>query len=929
MDDLLREFLTETAEHLDTVDVELVRFEQDPNNQPILRNIFRLVHTIKGTCGFLGLPRLEALAHAAETLMGKFRDGMPVTTDAVSLILVTLDRVKGILAELERTGGEPEGADDDLIGSLEEMAERDPAAIAAEVAAAAPPPPPAKAETEGTLTFQVLERPLKPGEVSLDDLERAFRETEVEAIEPAPASFAPEPRVADPFEAAAAAEAAPAPLHEAPRPEAKRAARAEKAEAPAEAAEGGVSKVQTIRVNVETLEHLMTMVSELVLTRNQLLEIARRQDDSTYKVPLQRLSHVTAELQEGVMKTRMQPIGSAWQKLPRVIRDLSSELGKKIDLVMLGAETELDRQVLEVIKDPLTHMVRNSADHGIEDAPARAAAGKPERGTIRLNAFHEGGTITIEIADDGKGLDLEVIRRKAVEKGLASEADVERMTDAQVAKFIFHAGFSTAKAITSVSGRGVGMDVVKTNIELIGGTIDIRTEKGAGTTFTIKIPLTLAIVAALIVSARDQRFAIPQVSVLELVRVKPGSDNAIERINGTPVLRLRDRLLPIVPIAKMLGLSGAEEPSAQDTGFVVVSQVGRQRFGILVDGVFHTEEIVVKPMSTKLRHIPLFSGNTILGDGAVVLIIDPNGVARMVGSSAGTSQHAIEDEAVEAKDEAATVTLLVFRGGTGSLKAVPLSLVTRLEEVDAAKIEWAGDRPLIQYRGRLMPLVPASSDIEIKREGTQALVVFSDGERSMGLVVDEIVDIVDEALDIELVADRSDLVGSAVVRGRATEIINIAHFLPLAYDDWARDTVSRQKLRAQTLLLVDDSAFFRDMLTPVLKAAGYRVVTAASAEEALGVLGADARIDLVVTDIEMPGRSGFDLVEVMRRSGSKVAGLPVIALASGVPSPDALERARRLEIVDFVAKFDRSGLVTALGEAARPHVAPAAVAAAA
>src|SRR5215204_6427228 len=554
----------------------------------------------------------------------------------------------------------------------------------------------------------------------------------------------------------------------------------------------------------------MTMVSELVLTRNQLLEIARREDDSAYKVPLQRLSNVTAELQEGVMKTRMQPIGNAWQKLPRVVRDLSSELGKQIELIMQGAETELDRQVLEVIKDPLTHMVRNSADHGIESTAERKAAGKPARGTIRLAAYHEGGTITIEIADDGRGLDYAAIRRKAAERGLAAELD--RMSDAQVAKFIFHPGFSTAKSITSVSGRGVGMDVVKTNIELIGGAVDIASERGRGTSFTIKIPLTLAIVAALIVSAGEERFAIPQVAVLELVRVRPGSEHAIERINGTPVLRLRERLLPVVPIATVLDLPGSQG-SAGEEGFVVVTQVGRESFGILVDGVFHTEEIVVKPMSSKLRHIPLFSGNTILGDGAVVLIIDPNGIARVIGSAAGREQFATAAAVAEAAGDAAeAVTLLIFRGGGESLKAVPLSLVTRLEKIDAGRIEWVGGRPLIQYRGRLMPLVPADPEIAIRREGTQALVVFSDGERSMGLVVDEIVDIVDDRLEIELAADRSDVVGSAVIRNRATEIVNVAHYLPLAHDDWARPGRGRGSAGAPTVLLVDDSAFFRELL---------------------------------------------------------------------------------------------------------------------
>ena len=899
MDDLLREFLTESAEHLDTVDTELVRFEQDPNNKTILSNIFRLVHTIKGTCGFLGLPRLEALAHAAETLMGQFRDGMPVTGPAVSLILVTLDRLKSILGDLEKTGSEPIGSDEDLIGALEHMASGPVGQAVAEVASPPPvadyvlPPP--------------VQRELKPGEVTLDDLERAFLEAEgpddmAMAMAPHAPLALPEP------------EPEPAPVV-VPAPIAKEAPAASTGEG-----EGGIAKVQTIRVNVDTLEHLMTMVSELVLTRNQLLEIARRHDDSTYKVPLQRLSHVTAELQEGVMKTRMQPIGNAWQKLPRVVRDLSSELGKSIELIMNGAETELDRQVLEVIKDPLTHMVRNSADHGIESAAERKASGKPVKGTIRLSAYHEGGTITIEIADDGKGLDLAAIRKKAVERNVASQAEIDRMTDGQVAKFIFHPGFSTAKAVTSVSGRGVGMDVVKTNIDVIGGVIDINTQLGRGTTFTIKIPLTLAIIAALIVKAGDLRYALPQVAVLELVRVDKSTAQTVERINGSPVLRLRERLLPIVALTGVLGQEQSVE--AIDSGFVVVAQVGRQRFGILVDEVFHTEEIVVKPMSSKLRHLPLFAGNTILGDGAVVLIVDPNGIAQQVSQGSQAGGMPIEAEAEEIVATDAKATLLVFRGGAGSFKAVPLSLVTRLEEIEASKIEWVGGRPLIQYRGRLMPLVPADASIEIRSEGTQALVVFSDGERAMGLVVDEIVDIVEERLDVEISADRSDLIGSAVLRGRATEIINIAHFLPLAYDDWTRGTRKVEK-RSSTLLLVDDSAFFRDMLSPVLKAAGYTVITAGSAEEALTTMITNGRVDLVVCDLEMPGRNGFDLVAAMRKAEGRVAALPVIGL-TGTIGPEAIERARTLGIVDLVAKFDRSGLISALSEI---EVAPLAQAA--
>ncbi|GEO99549.1 ATPase [Methylobacterium haplocladii] len=863
-----------------------MKFEQDPNNQPILRNIFRLVHTIKGTCGFLGLPRLEALAHAAENLMGRFRDGFPVSSASVTLILATLDRLKAILADLEAGGTEPAGSDADLIEALDAMSQE-------------PATPPAAAPASAPLVVQALARELKPGEVSLEDLERAFMEAE--GPDELPPLTAPTPVAEAPAPAAATAPA-PAPAPQAPAAEAKPVEMSPEAEAAAQ-------KNRTIRVNVETLEHLMTMVSELVLTRNQLLEIARRHEDSSYKVPLQRLSHVTAELQDGVMKTRMQPIGNAWQKLPRVVRDLSAELSKGIELVMLGAETELDRQVLELIKDPLTHMVRNSADHGIESTGERIRAGKPAGGTIRLSAYHEGGTISIEIADDGRGLDLVAIRRKAVDRGIASQADVERMSDSEVAKFIFHAGFSTAQTVTSVSGRGVGMDVVKTNIESIGGMIDIATQRGAGTTFTIKIPLTLAIISALIVEASGQRYAVPQIAVLELVRIEAEGTHRVEHINGAPVLRLRERLLPITSLSGLMK-ADTDQAGGPVSGFVVVAQVGRQRFGILVDEVFHTEEIVVKPMSSKLRHIPLFAGNTILGDGAVVLIVDPNGIARKVGQGAVSSDSATQvDEAAEAALDKAT--LLVFKGG-GSFKAVPLSLVTRIEEIDASKIEWLAGRPLIQYRGKLMPLVPADPAIVIRSQGTQALVVFSDGDRAMGLVVDEIVDIVEDHLNVEIVAERSDLIGSAVLRGRATDIVDVAHFLPLAYDDWARGPRAA-KAKNPTLLLVDDSAFFRNLLTPVLKAAGYDVATAAGADEAIARLKADPDISVVVADLEMPVRSGFDLVAEMRRGGGRISGLPVIAL-SGAIGPDAVTRARALAINDLVAKFDRSGLVAALAE---------------
>jgi len=892
MDDLLREFLTETNESPDTVDNQLVRFEQDPNNAKILDNIFRLVHTIKGTCGFLGLPRLEALAHAAETLMGKFRDGMPVTGEAVTLILSTIDRIKEILGQLEATEAEPEGADVDLIDALHHMVEQGMAAMTAPAPEAAA----AKPVTAGAAVAQTLERELRPGEVSLDELERAFRETEMEI---------PAPPLA-PIEQAA-------PKAEAPKPAAAKpaAAKPRKPVIENETSEGDKIANQSIRVNVDTLEHLMTMVSELVLTRNQLLEISRRNEDSEFKVPLQRLSNVTAELQEGVMKTRMQPIGNAWQKLPRIVRDLSSELGKQIELEMHGADTELDRQVLDLIKDPLTHMVRNSADHGLESTADRVAAGKPEQGTIRVSAYHEGGHIIICIADNGRGLNTDRIKQKAVQNGLVTEADVENMTEAQVHKFIFAPGFSTAAAVTSVSGRGVGMDVVRTNIDQIGGTIDVKSVPGEGSSFTIKIPLTLAIVSALIVEAAGDRFAIPQLSVVELVRARSNSDHRIERIKDTPVLRLRNKLLPLMHLKKLLKIDDGASIDPEN-GFIVVTQVGSQTFGIVVDGVFHTEEIVVKPMSTKLRHIGMFSGNTILGDGAVIMIIDPNGIAQSLGTAAAShSEIADENAAARANSDVQLTSLLVFRSGSSQPKAVPLALVTRLEEIAVDKIELSNGRHMVQYREQLMPLVEMEG-VTIRESGVQPILVFADDGRSMGLVVDEIIDIVEEQLSIEVASTREGVLGSAVVKGQATEVIDVGHFLPMAFADWFSRKEMRLSATAQTVLLVDDSAFFRNMLAPVLKAAGYRVTVAQNGQEGLAALRSGNSFDVVLTDIEMPEMNGFEFAEAIR-ADRRMESMPIIALSS-VVSPAAIERGRQAGFHDYVAKFDRPGLIAALKE---------------
>lgn len=861
MDDLLRDFLTESAENLATLDVELVRLEQNPNDPQLLSSIFRLVHTVKGTCGFLGLPRLERVAHAGENILGKFRDGeLPVTPHAVSLILKSIDTIKALLGHLEQTGAEPEGNDQALIAELNAMA-----------------------ECKVDVTTEIVPPKSEAQSLTQDHL----------ASEPDEHGFVPVPAHMTGKSASAPAVAV--------KPD----------EAAAKTAAGGGSSVadQSIRVGVDVLENLMTIVSELVLTRNQLLQILRSQKDSSFNSPLQRLNQVTSELQEGVMKTRMQPIGTAWAKLPRIIRDLSHELGKKIDLQMVGAETELDRQVLELIKDPLTHMVRNSADHGIEVPAERIKAGKSETGVVVLNAYHEGGHIILEISDDGRGLALDKIKAKAVQNGLATEAELAAMPDQQIMQFIFKPGFSTAAAVTSVSGRGVGMDVVKTNIEKIGGTIDFQSVAGKGSRFFIKIPLTLAIVSALVVECAKERFAIPQISVVELVQASAESEHRVEYINGAPVLRLRNRLLPLVSLRKALHL-GEDEIRKDGCYFVIVIQTGNATFGVIVDHVFDTEEIVVKPVSPLLRDIRVFSGNTILGDGSVIMILDPNGLVQHAGEV--KSEAIAAQQATQSGHRDDRQSFLLFQAGDGAPKAVPLALVARLESIDRKLIERSGDNAVVQYRGSLMPLVPLSGAAPTKAEGGQSILVFADEDKHMGLMVDNIIDIVDERLQIDLSARRPGYLGTSIIAGKATDIIDAAYFISQAFQDWfgsAKDADFGAD-GAKRVLLVDDSPFFRNLLTPLLTVAGYDVTAVENATEALGLQEAGHDFDAIVSDVEMPGMNGFDFVAALRRGG-RWSHLPVFAMSSHA-SPRDMDRGRQAGFTDYVPKFNREALLESL-----------------
>jgi len=849
MDELLSDFLTETTESIEQVDAELVDFEKHPDDQEILRRIFRLVHTIKGTCGFLGLPRLEALTHAAENLMGKYRDGAPVVGDGVETILNSIDRVKLHLDVLASSGAEPAGDDQDLIDALNALADG-----------------PVEAD-------QFADEPHENAKLPLDPLEAAF------LAAPGPEDIATETK------AIAAAE--------------------QKSATPKTS---GNTAPQAIRVQLPVLEGLMTMVSELVLTRNQLMAISRGREESEFNAPLQRLCSVTAELQDGVMKTRMQPISAAWQKMPRLIRDLSKDLGKEILLEMSGEDTELDRQILEQIKDPLTHMVRNAADHGLEDAVARQATGKTPSGVVRLNAFHEGGQIVIEIADDGRGLDVARLKQKAREKNIVSDAELASMTDGQIQQLIFHPGFSTASEVTSVSGRGVGMDVVRSNVELIGGTIDLKSQKGVGTTVSLKIPLTLAIVPALIIAVGQERFALPQRAVRELVRVNKKA-NRVEHLSGSLVLQLRDHLLPVVGMSDLLGVSPGVVP---EEGYVVVTEVGQYCFGLLVDEVFHTEEIVVKPMMGALQGLKHFSGTTILGDGSVIMIMDPSGLASSVAQTDMGDLARTAQTVEEIDDGAHSTELLVFEAGDGARQAVPLALVNRLETVKLCELEQVDGRYLLQYRDALMP-IQFLCDPPTHAERKMSMLVFEDRGYRLGIVVAQVLDIVADRLEIDVQSKRQGYLGTAIIKGRATEILDMAHFMALEHPkSFDRQSDFNQSMRRR-MLYAEDSAFFRNMLVPIFKSAGFDVTVCEDGQAAFQALNEGSHFDLIVTDIEMPGMDGFSLAQSIKELPN-AAQTPVIAL-SAYDGPNAKSRAKEVGLFDFVAKGNREHLTKAVSRA--------------
>ena len=740
IDQFIGEFLAESYENLDLLDEALVALESNPSDCDGIASIFRTVHTLKGSCGFLDMKTLQRVTHTGEGLLCRMRNGEVAMNGAIAdTLLAMADVVRAILADIEASGSEGDRDCTELIERLECLRDMDAAEIA-------------------KLTHARSQRdkaPAADGRVA--------------------ASTLPDKNPIPPKVAGTAEDEKPTQGSEPSEPARSTAAEPLKPKPSASSA---------VRVDVKVLDQLVNLVGELVLSRNQLLQTVESGDLTNLAAATQRLDMITMELQEGVMMTRMQPVSSVWNKFPRFVRDIANTLQKQVVLVMEGTETELDKTLLQAIGDPLTHLVRNAIDHGLEPPADRIAGGKPAEGTLVLRAFHEGGQVIIEISDDGQGLDHEKIRSAAFERGLLSRDQILGLSDKEAANLIFLPGFSTADSVTNISGRGVGMDVVRTNIERIGGSVDLHTTVGEGTTVRVKIPLTLAIVPALMISSDDDRFAIPQASLIELVRLEPArAEREIEFIHGSPVFRLRGRLLPLVDLRALLQQTERPTGEARPVNLIVLQSDG-WLFGLIVDEVHDSSEIVVKPLGAQLQGIEVFAGATVMGDGSVALILDVVGLAKRSG---------VHDElrpTLEPVDGQITANTsggvtggqvrgyLVFAVCDDVQMAVALDDVSRLEKIPRSRIERRGVHEVVQNRSGIMPLIHLTQTFggcppEHPTEAVTTLVHKQDG-LSVGLVMRNVLDVVDAAVDIESAGARPGIMGSAVLAGRVTEILDTA-----------------------------------------------------------------------------------------------------------------------------------------------------------
>lgn len=844
-------FIDESLEALQRCERHLLDAEDGKPRADLVDVLFRDFHTIKGTSALLGYERIASLGHAAEDLMAKLRDkSIESRPHHFARMVDVVDTLRALIESTRDANSEGSTDVGPLVALLREDLER------------------------GNADPQPMPAPMAPVVVA-----------------DAPVASAPSESGFEPLKSGRADPEAP---HD--HAETEKTARAESSDG-------------TVRVNVAVLDTLMNLMGELVLARNQMVQSVRSLRDQVAQGAAQRLSLVTSDLQEQIMKTRMQPVARVFEKIPRQVRDLCQQTGKRVTADIDGTSTEIDKALVEAIRDPVMHIIRNAVDHGMEAPDERVASGKSAIGKVSVRAIHEGSTVSIEIRDDGRGINPVKVKARAVSKGVLTQAEADAMSEREAINLIFRPGFSTAERVTSISGRGVGMDVVRTSVERAGGLVELESTVGKGTTIRLKMPLTLAIVPALLVKEAGQRFAIPQASLIELVHLdEQSAQRAIEYIRGVPIYRLRGEILPLVRLAPLL----RRERDTTGSVNIVVVALGHRRYGLVVESIQDTEEIVVKPLASQLKRLGCYAGATVLGDGNVALILDVGGIAGMAGIDVSVNDGVRETARSQSGSQEGMQSMLVFKAGADAACALPASMVARLETIDRSRIEIVAGCEVLQYRNQIMPVLRPESVLPIGQapstdDQAQCLVVFDFG-KPVALAVNAIVDVTDVDPTKAAKSDLPHVLGTSVCFGRTTLLVDVFG-LVRQLAPGALEQATTAATRRPRVLLADQVDAMRVALAGWLRSSGLDVLEVSS-DAAVKELRLEdgARIDALIAGLD--GHEGLELVRTARREQPQ---LPIVCTSRDTELHEG--PARQAGALTVVKRAEREAVLEALTSA--------------
>jgi two-component system chemotaxis sensor kinase CheA len=956
-DEILQGFIEESLEHLADIENDLLTIEEAGANidEDLVNKVFRAAHSIKGGAGFMGLTAIQGLSHSTENVLGMIRSKKLIPTpEIVNVLLMASDQLQHMIEDVHNSNDVDISAHVNPLDAIADGTFSQPPVGPEQKNTAQPKP---EVTVQPKAVEPVVEEPEAPEE---DFTEKSV----VEEIEDAEETE-PEPET----EVASTQPPVPEPVAQRQPAAVNTPATAAKQAPPAKAE-------TSLRVHVSLLDSLMNLAGELVLSRNQLLQTIGSDDLRNAEAVGQRIDLITSELQEAIMLTRMQPIGNVFNKFPRVVRDLAKKLNKTIDLTIVGKDVELDKTIIESINDPLTHLVRNSVDHGIEKPADRKKIGKPENGLVILKAYHEAGQVVIEISDDGKGLDGEALAASAVNKGLITAEQAQAMSDKEKVNLIFLPGFSTAAAVTDVSGRGVGMDVVKTNLDQLGGNVDIISEKGNGTTISIKLPLTLAIIPCQIIETGGERYAIPQVNLEELLRIPANQvKERVERVGDAEVVRLRGTLLPLIRLSDVIGADrtyydyneqdvkedrreqiadrrGKNSPlfndkhsgnshkpqstdrprsvidrrsSASSALNIVVVSNGAMKYGLIVDRLQDSEEIVIKPLGRHLQQCKGYAGATIMGDGRIALILDVSNLARMAhltsidGSDRAAEVAKAAEDAINSKKD--KQSLLIFKNSKEEHFGVPLNQVERIEKIKRADIEDLGGRRIMKYRGGSLTLIcvdDVAMVAPLADDENLLVIVFNIAKRPVGLLAIGPIDALEVTADIDdTTLSQPGIMGSIIIDNKTTMLVNVFEMVQNLFPQWFEHQEKFDVSQIEetgpppTVLIAEDSKFFRNQVKNYMTEVGYNVIEAEDGLEGWNKLEEHAdEISILVTDIEMPNMNGFELTQRIRKH-ERYKNLPIIALTT-LASAEDVERGKAVGVNEYHIKLDKERLMVSV-----------------